>query len=35
MTEIDNTLRKDIQGYNESVDKITPVKVCASGELFP
>ena len=34
MSEIDHTLRKDIQGCNESLDNITPVKVSASRELF-
>ena len=35
MYEIDNTLRKDIQGYNESLEKISPMKVASSRELFP
>ena len=30
-----NTLRKDIQGYNESLEKISPMKVASSRELFP
>ena len=35
MYEIDNTLRKDIHGYNESYEKISPMKVASSRELFP
>ena len=35
MSEIDSTLRKDIQAMNESSGKITPVKADDSREQLP